>query len=69
MTADPSVSLYGQRFSIYLYCTFYDFLIDANIKISRCHKIAKTLPIAKKSNSRGSHYSSSADTESSSVKN
>ncbi len=41
-----SVSLYGQSFS--RYCTFYDFSIDSHVEITKCHKIFKTWPIAKK---------------------
>ncbi len=44
-----SVSLYGQLF--FRYCTFYAFAIDSHVKISKRHKIFKTWPIAKKSNS------------------
>ncbi len=43
-----SVLLSDQLFS--RYCIFYYFPIDSHVKISQCHNIFKTWPIAKKSN-------------------
>ncbi len=45
----PNFHLFRSTISLFKILHIYDFPIDAHVKISKCDKIVKTYPIAKKS--------------------